>query len=119
VVNVLSVLDINPNVSCGGQKASAVMQLPIRGELKINSKFVFQVPCFAPCAVTKITPGRYLVFLKTREGILGGVNWHFSYRPMTKETTTWYKDETTIALNEQKTSDVVEDVQHIINVSMI
>jgi len=51
------------------------------------------IPSFFPCAPVSAAPGRYLMFLVMRNGILTNSNWHLSLRPLKGDKVEWFSDE--------------------------
>jgi len=110
LVEITRLKKLEPEKSCGTDEARAKLIHLVKGSGA--AEITFRVPCFFPCAIVNLKPGRHLVFLKEREGILQGNNWHLSYRPVTAGEVEWY-EKGPGQLKKQPLLEVLADVQSL------
>ena len=67
------------------------------------------------CAQVRFQPGRYLVFLRSQNGLLTGANWHLSARPIRDDKIEWYTKPTELAVSWQPLADVLKGIRETIS----
>jgi len=98
LVEVTQVRELEPEKNCGTQRATATVVRTLRGTT--GEKLTFLVPCFFPCAITKVQKGQQLVFLRRarKGGELQGASWYYSYRLVHADHLEWYADNYSLKL---------------------
>ena len=66
------------------------------------------------CAQVRFQPGKYLVFLRSQDGLLTGANWHLSVRPIRDDKVEWYTKPTELAVSWQPLGDVLKGIRETI-----
>ena len=61
VVEIKDLRSLEPDKRFGDQQAKLIPIRVLKGDLAEGEEV--QIPCFFPCAVVKLEPGKYLVFL--------------------------------------------------------
>ncbi len=60
LVEITRLKDLEPDKSCGTKEARAAVIQMFKGSNA--QELTFQIPCFFPCAIVKVKPGRHTRF---------------------------------------------------------
>ena len=117
VIAVVEITAVKEVHTCRNREATAMVERVLKGQL--GKEVTFLVPNFFPFAITSVSKGRYLVFLKKedrkRRGYnLAGSNWRFSYRPIVDGKVEWYADGKSLTLRTKELGKVLSEIAEIL-----
>ena len=117
VIAIVEITAVKEVQICRNQEAVAKVERMLKGQL--GKEVTFLVPNFFPCAITSVSKGRYLVFLKKedrkRRGYdLAGSNWRFSYRPIVDGMIEWYANGKSLTLETKELGKVLSEITRIL-----
>lgn len=115
IVEIKNLKSLEPEKMAGNQQATVVPIKVLKGTLKSEEELF--VPCFFPCAIVKLTPGKYLVFLERDKKVkrLQGFNWHLSYRPIVDGSVAWFSNnELNAGLQTTELEGVIKDITNLL-----